>query len=542
LLLKLVSLVTKAAAAARFVDLLLTLAAILVAAPSLFYPVSWDTSVHYYVAREWLLRGAIPYKDTFDHKTPGLYAMHAVAIAIFGDNVWGFRSLEIASVVALGVATAWLAARPGREPKPGMRGLGALVAVLFSFGCLNYWNLGQGELTCALFVTLSALAARRARRGRLGIFLSGALGGAALLMKPTALPFLCVSFWLCLRRERRWGRVTTCFVLGALLLPCVTAAYLAVHGALRASLDILVGANLDYVLHEPAIHKVADVGRASLKGFRYFAPLSYIVVALCAAALPATRWLRRDAHAFQNHVVASLFLLLAFLTVLVQAKFFPYHWSLATGGAALAVVSFAELAAGRIRAPVLRLLVAPALAACAVLAFTRAREPFAAWRTNCALTAGWLDGRVSDQTFARAPERAPIDPLNWQPKEVGEWIRLHSSPEDRILVRGASAEVYNVSGRRAPGRFFWSVFLSTPTRPYRREQWSSEDLAAIREHPPRYVIVREGAKPGIESADAFAPLGYSEQHRIGVWRILAQVRERSPTEARLAEAPGAKTR
>src|SRR5580658_2324456 len=96
----------------RKLDALLAGVGVLFGAASLAWPFGWDTSVHYYVGREWLLRGAIPYRDTFDHKTPGIHLVHAVAIALFGEGMWGIRIIELGSVVVLG----WACARIARDP------------------------------------------------------------------------------------------------------------------------------------------------------------------------------------------------------------------------------------------------------------------------------------------------------------------------------------------------------------------------------------------------------------------------------------------
>jgi hypothetical protein len=212
-------------------------------------------------------------------------------------------------------------------------------------------------------------------------------------------------------------------------------------------------------------------------------------------------------------------------------KFFPYHWSLATGGMALAAGNAAESLrplAGASR----RRLAVPLVAAAQVFAFAQTGEPFSYWRTNTVLTARWLSGGITDEAFGRAPERAPYAPNYWEPRLVGEWVRDHSSPEDFILVRGAAAEIYEVSGRRAPGRFFWSVFLSCPTRSYRRSEWLAEDRDAIQRHPPRYVLVRAGTKTGPESASAFTSLGYEERQRIGTWIVLGREEDGAVPEAR----------
>jgi hypothetical protein len=45
--------------------------AIVLGVASFVYPFGRDQGLYYYVGREWALRGAIPYRDVFDHKTPG---------------------------------------------------------------------------------------------------------------------------------------------------------------------------------------------------------------------------------------------------------------------------------------------------------------------------------------------------------------------------------------------------------------------------------------------------------------------------------------
>src|SRR5579864_7791604 len=77
--------------------------AAVVALPSLAYPFGRDQGLYFYVGREWLLRGALPYRDLFEQKTPGIYVVHAACIALFGERVWGIRVADVVAVALIGV-------------------------------------------------------------------------------------------------------------------------------------------------------------------------------------------------------------------------------------------------------------------------------------------------------------------------------------------------------------------------------------------------------------------------------------------------------
>jgi hypothetical protein len=507
---------------------------VVVGAPSLAYPPSWDMSVHIYVAREWLARGAMPYRDTFDHKGPGLYALHALALRLFGDAMWGYRLLELAMVFALGVVCAWLAAPASRRPEPGVVGVSVFAANVFAFGFLDYWNTAQGELACALLTTAGVLATRRVEGHRTAAVVAGLLGGAATLVKPTALPLVAISAFVMARRARRDGRAGTLRWFGGALLalPALTVAYFALRGALPAAVDSLVFANRVYVLDEHTAHGARGALHAIALALRHFGFPAKVVIA-CAIAGPVLSRLRRRRFEFECHALAAAMLLVGFATVVMQWKFFLYHWSIAAGGVVLVAANWTVIARrlfGTMRAP---FVAAPVVAVAIWLAFVRTgNEDWALWRDNAQLTARWAAGAVDDDTFAQRIAREPGKRDYRSLKAIAEWIRERTRPDDYILVRGESAEIYVLSGRRAPGRFFWSLFLSSPTRAYHREAWLREDALAIATHPPRYVVVRTAAKRGPDSAAWFAPLGYRVLRTCGAWAILGHRPPRRDLEAR----------
>ena len=42
----------------------------------MFFSVRRDPGLYHYVARECVLRGALPYRDVLDHEMPGIYILH----------------------------------------------------------------------------------------------------------------------------------------------------------------------------------------------------------------------------------------------------------------------------------------------------------------------------------------------------------------------------------------------------------------------------------------------------------------------------------
>jgi hypothetical protein len=132
----------------------------------------------------------------------------------------------------------------------------------------------------------------------------------------------------------------------------------------------------------------------------------------------------------------------------------------------------------------------------------------------------WVTGRASRDDFVarydHVPGRRPFSTMD----RIGAYLKERTGPDDLVLVRGESAEIYVVSGRRAPGRFFWSVFLSSTTRVYRRDAWLEEDRAAILTRRPRYVVCPADAE-GPSSVGYFEALDYHPEIRFGPYTVLA---------------------
>ena len=174
----------------------LALLALVTLAPLLHYPFARDHGM-YMVVAETMARGGMPYADVWDLKTPGIFFVFRIALALFGRVMWGVRVLELISLAA----TALVLARLGRRLLPGLPAAGPLGAswfLLFTACNLDYWHTAQAEsfllLPLALSIHLAAGAAVSGSR-RHGLARSGLAGlfiGVVFVFKfPNVLPLAC---------------------------------------------------------------------------------------------------------------------------------------------------------------------------------------------------------------------------------------------------------------------------------------------------------------------------------------------------------------
>jgi hypothetical protein len=110
----------------------------------------------------------------------------------------------------------------------------------------------------------------------------------------------------------------------------------------------------------------------------------------------------------------------------------------------------------------------------------------------------------------------------------GRSRRRASSPDETLLVRGYEPQIYAVARRRYTGRFFWSTFLTDPTRVYHRDAWLAEDRAELDAHPPSWVVAYSDVAAGVDSEGDFAARGYQVRMRAGHFVVMRRPPAASP--------------
>lgn len=516
--------------AERRVDLVLTLFGALFGWASLTYPFGRDQGLYYYVGREWALRGSIPYRDVFDHKTPGIYFVHGVCVTIFGETFWGIRLADLLAVLALGwVAGAIVSSARDTRHVP-LRGLGAFAASVQFFGFLDFKTTCEAEVWIALAI-LGAIALARSRFGtarsdRAARFASGALAGVALVMKPSAAPMVLVVValivWDARRAIRKVAGALLLFSAGAAGLLGLVLLYFLAHGALQPAYEIVVEANQLYVSDGNAGLK-PDLMEHTKIFFEWHRPGSYALTLLLAVAFVRAS-VHKDLDALGSHVLAVLLCSTAWASVVLQGKYFHGHWGVMVAGTTVAVLSVTADAVKVLPARATRWIAPASCAVCAAL-YATTGDRFTNYKVVNRAAFGWVTGKISRDEFTSHFDESFASGAVSVNEACGRWLRDHTSASDFIAVRGFQPQVYATARRRYPGRLFWTVFVLGPGGAARRAQWLEEDRRLLAANPPKYAATFDFVHDNTEGTEWWVARGYTVRTKIGDFTIVEHTPE-----------------
>jgi 4-amino-4-deoxy-L-arabinose transferase-like glycosyltransferase len=507
------------AAARVAIDAALATVAILFAAPSLTYPLSRDQGIFYYVGREWLRHGTMPYRDAVDNKTPFIYAINALCIAVFGDTMWGIRLADLLAVAVLGALVARLSVEPGERAERGAYGASMLVASVFYYGYLPFQDSANCEIWCALFVVAAVVVVRELRGDSLAALVAGALLGVAFLAKPPSMAFapLVAHAWIARRRRFAPAALAT---LGFASVVGIVVAYFAARHALDALVDLTVHANAAFVAHGRRVRSLADVVHFFGVALDWYEPWSYAFIGIVTIAVVRAR-VGRDRALAVRYLAPLAWAACAYAAAAVQLKLFVYHHSLfIVPCALLGATLWTDLAAmTRTRTRTVRAAAAVAFVAAVVVSCV-ANTPRDVWRLRALNAVRFALGRLDAQTLV-----GTFDDPHWidltDVQKAGLFVRDHSSPEDALLVRGYEPEMYFFAQRRYGGRFFWSAMLVLPELDYRRAEWLLQDRAEIDTIRPAWVVAKRNA-PERDSVQWFETMGYVARAELGPFVVMSR--------------------
>jgi len=403
-----------------------------------------DTGVFFYAAQR-LLDGGAPYRDIWDHKPPGVYLVDAVGLAIGREvGVWlvqvtflvaatllGYRALLAAfgAAAALIGSLAWLVALPRLFLENGHTSFAEFYALPLQFGALFLFRDGR------------ALSTGRA----IGL---GALGGGALLLKPTLVGIWIAIALVMLLRGRRTAVVPVALIaVGGLLPLAIVIAWAAARGVLGEMVDQAVVYNRAYAAFAPVSDRVAAV----LSGMRLTLPSGLAVVAVGA-------WL---------YAILSRRFSPALLGVALIA--FPLEIALSAWGRGYHYYFIAWLPAMAI------------LAAFAVAEMLRIVPPRLAWPV---LALGVLSMSVlpallvTRLALTTGPERAGA---------AAAYVAANTRVDDTVLIWGAHSEVLFMAGRRSPTRYVYQ-YAALATRGYATPARVEELFADLRRERPVLIV------------------------------------------------------
>jgi xanthosine utilization system XapX-like protein len=444
--------------------LLAAVAAVLIpASPFNRQAISRDSGVFLYTGWR-VIEGDIPYRDVWDHKTPGIFYIDALGLVIDSESLWGVWALEFVFLFAAAYIAYRLLEDLFSLPVAFLASLiwlFALAALLaggnlteeyglpFQFGVLwlfyssiknNSWGKRAfwfGVLTAAAFL-IRQTSVGISVAAILWLVLDGVLSNKTKLILPTLLRIAAGFF--------------------AVVLP--VAVYFAANGAF----DDLWSAAIEFNFFYVAERGLADRINALLEGAGYLWQGGILLAGLFGFAFAIFTWRRGQKK------VDSLSLFLQFLTL------------------ALLIEIVFVLLGGRPRAPYFIALL-PVLALLAGYAIWLAHQWIAErsskrWQLAAvaALAASFLliQGRPYSSIVQsnRGIER---------PDDVYAFIEQRSAPDDYVLLIGAEAGVNFEARRRSPSRFAYqyALFREGYAEPEKLEEFYLD----VMESKPELIIV-----------------------------------------------------
>ena len=359
---------------------------------------------------------------------------------------------------------------------------------------LDFWHTAQPE-TFGGILTVAALViivpAEQRRTGSFSAFLSGALLGAAGLMKPQLAGGFIVFAAYLLRQSSEGASIDRLRPLLALVGGCLTplvacAVYFVTHGA---------WSDFWWTMHDFV------PGYTALGWHSESSPLSMFHYALVesltkfSAYIPigiAAVWLLPSAHSREQE---GVFLILGLIVlhavgIAMQAKFFQYHygatipllallaamgwaklwWSAVPRGSLfVALFSIAAVFAG---------LISPGASDLPGTAWQRAR-----WRWS--LIAHRFNKSASEPLVDAFAKVAGFD-LDAD-RDVAKWMAGQTGPDDTVLVWGFEPSVYWFAERTPATRFIYNVAQRTAWQQQKARRWFMND---VRKNKPVVVAVQ----------------------------------------------------
>jgi 4-amino-4-deoxy-L-arabinose transferase-like glycosyltransferase len=434
----------------------------------------------YALAAQQLLRGEVPYLDSFCQKPPLAFLWYLLSFRIFGATVCGIHAIMILAALLSAfalylVVLEWLdRGETTSRTDQGIALASALVFAVASAGGGYFGSAANTEIFMLVPVLLGCwlLLKIDRRQSATNWFLVGLSLAAGLATKQVALfsflgPLLFVLLRLARRMQIRFSHLAAAVSgFAAVTLPLV--GWLWLKGALGAFLQIAVWHNLSYVGFPFGIAKWQQLLALIAERFPTEIALWAGVPIFLALSLRGRTGSRAD---------RDLFVLLWFGSSLLGVALGPYTF----GHYFLQLLPVLCLVGGGLLAKLLsfRKLGNPFRYGLAALALGLVIIPDA----YCRVTS--LEQSPEERSYRMYSLYGP-SPFA-AAAAVGQFIGKNSAPDDRVLVVGSEPEILFHADRRSSTRY--TIFYPL-TGPYPQvENMIVEMFSELERHPPKMIVL-----------------------------------------------------
>jgi len=481
-----------------------------------------------------ILEGEVPYRDFWDHKTPLIFFLNALALGLSGGSLWGVWFLEVfALTAALGLG--FVVMRDAFGPSPS-----ALASVLWltSFMLIADGGNLTEEYALPLNFALLLLYRRSESEGdgkaggqSFGIsLLIGAATGLLFLLKPNLIG-TAFAVVLCLFATRfiegRWRDLAAgigAYTMGLAAVLGACAGYFVANGALRDALDAAIVFNLRYSAGGEGMRLftlVRGIRRLSDSGIIFIAAGGW-VAAVIRALFPVTRSVLAEPLLRVLLVALPVEMALASLS----GRDYPHYylpWLPPLAGLSAFVF---KMVTDRIAIPGNAAGQAAPAPETMRAASPRRRLIFAAGLGMMIALSVARPSRHWEGQFDRIEKYLEAKPME---SELVRYILENTDEDDTVLFWGSEAAMNFLTRRRAPTRFVYQHTLFEADYP------NPEDLSAfakeLTSNPPLLIIDTSNTHPRIPPinrrlhADWIAEGGHaSDPHPREVGEVRAFIR------------------
>lgn len=464
------------------------------ALPSFSYPLGRDQAT-YAVIAQGLLNGQRLYRDLWDNKPPGIFAIYVPVVKIFGHVQWPVGLVDILWMLAISWCIFKFAER--------YLGVGAaVVAVVVN----SFWHTKNGYvdaaqpecfLMIAVFLGFFVAASDRASP-LLRNFAAGLLLGAAFWLKYNALAFLPLlaivphvdwtqldarprKFKLMIS-NRAWLANCAAIITGLVATALSVCAYFRAEGSWAALKEVQfevlpryaamaaqriphlwllpLGATLVYLGISTVVATIAAILLAEKRGLAGLAP---VLFAAAMGFLVTASQLRFPPYAFET-----------------SFPFFSMIWGYVAASACSILRSAAQAPSS---GPRLRAKIAFVFLAALVIWFpVRGEFKLIAQRYRNLTT--WR--RNPDESYANY-KGAHFNVEHLEGKfQVIEDLNRSLTPNDGLFVWGTDPLIYFLTDRQPPTRFVSNLPLISPWGP---PAWRDELVSNLVQSRPAFIVV-----------------------------------------------------
>jgi len=481
---------------------LVILVLIFAASGILFLPIPFtrDQGIYSYVAWCWLGEWW-PYQYAFEHKGPNLYLVYAIFLKVSQGATWGPNLGDLLARISTLILLFMLARKIFNDQVAFLSALFAAIPLLCVFSSC-WWN-DQAETfmmplspLAALLVFESSQSEKALRRSFSGTA-AGLVLSQMLMFKPSS-AWLVIAFliYLFLFSKQKY-RAVIAFSLGVGAGLMGWLIYFWLRGIGQEFFEEVVLFNW-FHLQGHRLPKETLLYVLQKELWINFGP------GLVLAAVGFFRALkyRRQPAMF----LALAWFIAGVLEIVLQARFFLYHFLVLIPAAGLVMAVGAQAGRGRTG------MAWRAAAALIVVAWMVISLRMYYSNQYHYQTWDYLTGRISRNQylslFQEPMEGGKKDFSSLADYVVAGWIRERTRPDEHVLIFGYEPLINYLSARRSPSRFHSDYPLDFEPRTGLAERmqskWRGIFLSELKNRRPKLVVLAHNDINALEPEDSYS--------------------------------------